>query len=192
MAQILREEHFNVEISDTLDVFLDTEKLKRTDLIVPLWTAGVITRDQLHNLLSAVAAGTGLAGLHGMADAFRCEIEYQGMVGGQYLEHPGDQVTYRVHFPYPYYPLVAGIGDFFVKTEQYYLMVDPSIQVLATSYFDRVNPPLVWRPVVMPVAWIKQYGSGRVYYTSLGHSPDIVKLPQVTAMLRRGMVWAAR
>ncbi|MFC5653435.1 ThuA domain-containing protein [Paenibacillus solisilvae] len=63
---------------------------------------------------------------------------------------------------------------------------------MATTYFDRVIPPLVWRPVVMPIAWIKKYGEGSVYYTSLGHSPEIVTLPQVITMIRRGMVWAAR
>ncbi|MDF2959155.1 MAG: hypothetical protein K0S39_890 [Paenibacillus sp.] len=193
IAAILQEANFDVEISNTLDIFLDTERLRRADLIVPLWTLGVITKEQLGNLLNATASGTGLAGLHGMADGFRCEIEYQGMVGGQFLAHPGGkQITYRVHFPFPFNPLVAGIHDFIVTTEQFYLMVDPSIQVLATTYFDRVNPPLVWRPVVMPVTWTKKYGEGRVFYTSLGHSPDIVKLPQVMTMIRRGMVWAAR
>lgn len=193
LARILREENFEVEIADTLDVFLDEEKLKRTDLIVPEWTAGKITEAQLKNFTNAIQNGTGLAGLHGMGDGFRCENNYQAMVGGQFLDHPGDQgTTYKVHIIEPNNPLVSGIGDFIVTTEQWYMLVDPSIHVLATSYFDQVKQPLVWRPVVMPVTWIKKYGEGRVFYTSLGHSPDIVTLPQVNTMMRRGMVWAAR
>ncbi|MEW9700207.1 ThuA domain-containing protein [Paenibacillus sp. SI8] len=193
LARILKEENFEVEIADSLDVFLDVEKLKRMDLIVPDWTAGTITAEQLRNFTDAVQNGTGLAGVHGMGDAFRCEISYQAMVGGQFLAHPGDTgATYRVHIVDPYNPLVVGIGDFTVTTEQWYMMYDPSVQVLAATYFDHVNPPLIWRPVWMPVSWIKMYGKGRVYFNALGHSPDILLLPQVETMVRRGMVWAAR
>ncbi|RCW42495.1 ThuA domain-containing protein [Paenibacillus prosopidis] len=194
LAGILRQEHFVVEISDTLDVFLDTEKLNRTDLIVPVWTVGTITEEQLNNLLNAVAGGTGLAGLHGgIVDAFRGEIRYQGMVGGQFVAHPGDAgVTYVVYMTDPHNPLVSGIGNFVVTSEQYYLLVDPSIQVLAVTRFDCVQPPLVWRPVTMPAAWWKMYGRGRVYVLTLGHAPETVLIPQVTEMIRRGMVWAAR
>jgi Uncharacterized protein conserved in bacteria len=195
LAQILRQEHFIVEISDSLDVFLDTEKLRRTDLIVPVWTLGTITEQQLDNLLNAVASGTGIAGVHGgIVDAFRGEVRYQGMIGGQFIAHPGEQgVTYSVCMTDPYNPLVSGIGNFVVReTEQFYVLVDPSIQVLAVTCFDRVNPPLVWRPVTMPVAWWKMYGEGKVYVLTPGHSPDIVLVPQITEMIRRGMVWAAR
>ncbi|MNB81069.1 Trehalose utilization [compost metagenome] len=193
LAQILTEEHFEVEISDTLDVFLDAEKLARTDLIVPEWTGGELTPEQLSNFTNAVQKGTGMAGVHGMGDAFRCEIQYHAMVGGQFLAHPGDTgVTYTVHIADPNNPLVMGICDFTVTTEQWYMIVDPSIHVLTTTYFDRIKPPLIWRPVVMPVSWIKKYGEGRVYFNALGHSPEILLLPQVLTMVRRGLLWAAR
>ncbi|TCM92701.1 hypothetical protein EV294_10889 [Paenibacillus sp. BK033] len=195
LAQILRQEHFIVEVSDTLDVFLDMEKLKRTDLIVPVWTLGTITGQQLDNLLNAVASGTGIAGIHGgIVDAFRGEVRYQGMIGGQFIAHPGEQgATYSVCMTDPYNPLVIGIGNFVLKmTEQFYVLMDPSIRVLAVTCFDRVNPPLVWRPVTMPIAWWKMYGKGKVYVLTPGHSPDIVLVPQITEMIRRGMVWAAR
>ncbi|MWC31037.1 ThuA domain-containing protein [Paenibacillus sp. MMS18-CY102] len=193
VAKILESEHFIVEIYDTLQVFDDRNKLMQADLIVPLWTAGKIEAEPLNNLLQAVAAGTGLAGIHGSADAFRGEIQYQAMIGGQFLAHPGDDTAmYRIHFPNPHNPLVAGIQDFYVTTEQYYMMVDPSVVALATTYFDRPAPPLVWRPVIMPASWVKQYGAGRIYYNSLGHRPDVIQLPQVTEMIRRGMLWAAK
>ncbi|WP_127530396.1 ThuA domain-containing protein [Paenibacillus kobensis] len=193
VARMLSQQHFRVDIYNTLDIFSYRTKLEEADLIIPLWTMGELTPDQTRNLTDAVAAGTGLAGLHATADAFRSVIEYQAMVGGQFLAHPGgQQVTYRVHLPHPTHPLVAGIGDFCVTTEQYYMMVDPSIAVLANSCFSTPAPPLVWRPVIMPTAWIKQYGEGRIYYNSLGHSPEIVLMPQVSEMLRRGLVWAAR
>jgi type 1 glutamine amidotransferase len=192
LAGILREENFDVEISDTLDVFLDLEKLKQVDLIVPVWTVGTLTEEQLNSFLSAVESGTGVAGLHGgLMDAFRGEIRYQLMIGGQFVWHPEENVTYRVHITDPNHPLVKGIPDFSVTSEQYYILVDPANEVLATTYFEG-SPPEVWRPVVMPTVWIKKYGKGRVYANALGHSPDIVTMPQVTEMIKRGMVWAAR
>jgi type 1 glutamine amidotransferase len=194
LAGLLRRENFEVEISDTLDILLDREKLMQTDLIVPDWTAGTITKEQLDSLLDAVSNGTGLAGMHGgMGDAFRCEIEYQLMVGGQFMAHPGGAgITYQVRVCNRNHPIMAGIQDFEVTTEQYYMLVDPANVVLATTCFDRVYPPEVWREVVMPVVWTKKYGKGRVFYCSLGHSLDVVTKPEVLTMMQRGMVWAAR
>ncbi len=111
LAALLRQENFEVEISDTLDSLLDREKLMQTDLIVPDWTAGTITKEQLTSLLDAVSNGTGLAGMHGgMGDAFRCEIEYQLMVGGQFVAHPGGAgITYQVRICNRDHPIMAGI-----------------------------------------------------------------------------------
>lgn len=184
LAGVLREEGFEVEVSDTLDAFLDEEKVMGLDLIVPVWTMGTIGREQLGNLLKAVQNGTGIAGCHGgLGDAFRNETEFQYMVGGQWVAHPGnDGVRYMVEVTAKEHPLVAGIEDFEVVSEQYYMHVDPANEVLAVTRFGTTE---------MPVAWTKHYGSGRVYYCSLGHHADIVAMPQVTEMMRRGMVWAA-
>ncbi|MBW5446071.1 hypothetical protein GE107_08350 [Cohnella sp. CFH 77786] len=193
LAGLLRKENFQVEISNTLDSLLDKEKLRRTDLIVPDWTLGTLTQEQLRNFLDAVSRGTGVAGMHGgMGDAFRGEIDYQLMVGGQFVAHPGGEgVTYQVHIVNRNNPITAGIRDFTVTSEQYYMLVDPANEVLATTRFQ-VHPPEVWREVIMPVVWTKKYGKGRVFYCSLGHSLNIVTMPEVLTMMQRGMVWAAR
>jgi type 1 glutamine amidotransferase len=193
LAGLLLQENFEVEMSNTLDVLLDREKLMRTDLIVPVWTLGTITREQLASFLDAVSRGTGVAGMHGgMGDAFRCEVDYQLMVGGQFVAHPGETgVTYTVRICNQQHPIMAGIRDFTVTSEQYYMLVDPANEVLATTCF-RVHPPEVWRETVMPVVWTKKYGNARIFYNSLGHSLDIVTMPEVLTIMRRGMVWAAR
>jgi len=194
LARLLLQENFEVEISDTLDSLLDREKLMLTDLIVPNWTLGAITKEQRASFLKAVSNGTGVAGMHGgMGDAFRCEIEYQLMVGGQFVAHPGGaNITYPVFICDRDHPIMAGIRDFVVTSEQYYMLVDPANEVLATTFFNRVHPPEVWRKVVMPVVWTKKYGNGRIFYNSLGHSLDVVTKPEVLTMMKRGMVWAAR
>lgn len=186
LAGLLREENYHVEISDTLDSFTDAEKLRRTDLIVPIWTMGTIKKEQLTPFLEAVReGGTGVAGCHGgMSDAFRNEVEYQYMVGGQWVAHPGDDgVTYEVNIVDRTHPLTEGLEDFIVVSEKYYMHIDPVIQVHATTSFGDVK---------MPVVWTKMYGKGRVYHCTLGHQANIVRMPPVLKLMKRGMLWATR
>jgi uncharacterized protein len=180
----LRAKGFDVTISDTLDAFKEND-LTQYDLLVPVWTMGTIQRDQLTPLLDAVRGGVGIAGVHGgMADAFRNETEYQFMVGGQWVAHPGNAgVTYEVFMDGEPDPITAGLPNVTVTTEQYYMHVDPGIRVLATTKFKN--------GVVMPVVWTKHYGQGRVFYCSLGHTVDIIENPTVLELVTRGMVWAA-
>ncbi|ANE45102.1 hypothetical protein SY83_00600 [Paenibacillus swuensis] len=184
-GNLLREASFEVEISDTLDCLLDEAKLAEIDLFVPVWTMGTITQEQLKPLLNAVTNGAGIAGCHGgMGDSFRNETEFQYMVGGQWVAHPGnDGVQYQVEMTSRNHPLTEGIEDFTVVSEQYYMHVDPANEVLATSSFGDVK---------MPVAWTKKYGEGKVYYNSLGHQANIVSMPETLEMMRRGFLWATR
>jgi uncharacterized protein len=183
-AQALREKGFEVEVSDTLDSFRDGEKLKALDLIVPVWTMGTIEKEQLTPLLEAVTGGVGIAGIHGgMGDSFRQQTEYQYMVGGQWVAHPGgDGIHYTVNIIDHTDPITAGIEDFEVDSEHYYMHIDPANKVLATTDFGTT---------VMPVTWKKMYGKGRVFYSSLGHVANIVAMPPVLEMITRGMLWAA-
>jgi Uncharacterized protein conserved in bacteria len=184
-AEMLRKESFEVIVSDTLESYADEELMKSLDLIVPVWTMGKIEQHQLKPLLAAVENGCGIAGCHGgMADSFRNEVEYQYMVGGQWVAHPGnDGVHYTVEMSIPGDPLTEGIGDFEVCSEKYYMHVDPAVKVHATTSFGDVK---------MPVVWTKKWGQGNVYYNSLGHQANIVAMPQTMELMRRGFLWAAR
>lgn len=192
--RILKEEQFEVEVSDTLESYSDAEKLLGLDLIVPLWTMGQIEQELVNNVSAAVQSGVGLAGLHGgMCDAFRNNVDWQFMTGGQWVAHPGnDGVEYMVNMKRGSSPLFEHIEDFQVKSEQYYLHVDPAVEVLATTRFPIVSGPHAANgPVDMPVAWTKRWGAGRVFYNSLGHHADIVDMKPVTEMMRSGFLWTA-
>lgn len=193
-AEMLEREGFSVTRSDTLEAFADAEALRALHLIVPIWTMGEIQNEWADNVINAVADGTGLAGCHGgMCDAFRNHVTWQFMTGANWVSHPGgDGVEYRVNIRNSSSPLVEGISDFTVKSEQYYLHVDPAIDVLATTRF----PNATWfhssnREVDMPQAWTKRWGVGRVYYNALGHHADIFDIPEAREMMRRGFLWAA-
>lgn len=193
--KVLEGENFEVEVSDTLDSFLDVEKLKSLHLIIPEWTMGTITGEQLAPVIEAVASGVGLAGCHGgMCDSFRQSVEWQFMTGGQWVAHPGgDGVEYTVNIKNGSSPIIEGMEDFVVKSEQYYVHIDPAIDVLATTNFPITN----WYHssnghVDVPVVWTKMWGHGRVFYNSLGHHADVFNSPSALEIMKRGFVWASQ
>lgn len=192
--EMMEAEGFIATIYDDLDCFKDDKVMKDVHLIIPVWTMGKIEKEQLDPVLAAVAAGTGIAGCHGgMCDSFRESVQWQFMTGGNWVSHPGgDGTPHRVNIKNSSSPLVEGIGDFDVSSEQYYLHIDPAVEVLATTRF----PVAHWfhsanKEVDMPVVWTKRWGHGRVYYNSLGHHNDIFDIPEAKELMRRGLLWAA-
>ncbi len=191
VGEMLEGHGFEVAIEATTEAFADAA-LGEFNLIVPAITMSRIEREELTNLLAAVRAGTGIAGFHGlMCDTFRNEPDYQFMTGGQWVAHPGNIIDYTVNITRPDDPVMAGIGDFPYRSEQYYMHFDPSVEVLATTtfkgdIFDEIEG------VVMPVVWKRRFGKGRVFYSSLGHVADEFQVPQMRTIFERGALWAAR
>lgn len=193
--RVLEQEDFDVVVSDTLDAFNDEAKLRELNLIVPVWTMGKISNDQLNAVTAAVRSGVGIAGGHGgMGDSFRESPEWQFMTGGQWVAHPGnDGVKYTVRIGPTKSPITEGLRDFDVSSEQYYMHVDPAVRVLAHTQFPTADGPHAGNgPVNMPVVWTKLYGGGRVFYNSLGHHADIIESEPCLTIMRRGFVWAAK
>ena len=200
-APWLEEQGYDVEVSDTLASYEDLDRLKSLDLVVPVWTQGTITEQQERNLLEAVWSGVGVAGWHGcMADSFRMSTDYQFMVGGQWVAHPGGFIDYEVNILDTGDPITAGLGDFRLHTEQYYMHVDPNNEVLATTTF-RGDQPVSGRSgydcpwidgTIMPVVWKRMWGAGRVFYSSIGHKIEDLVVPAANTMIKRGMLWASR
>jgi uncharacterized protein len=194
-AAELEKRGYRVTTSQDLDSYLDAEALARTDLIVQCWTMGTITDAQAAGLWAAVRAGTGFAGWHGgIVDSFRNTPRYQLITGGQFIHHPSEFVEYEVR-PAPgreSHPLVAGLPAYGVRTEQYYVHVDPSVDVLAVTDYveDPEMPEVLGR--VMPVVWTRSFGAGRVFVTTVGHKPDDHDVPEVHETIMRGLTWATR
>ena len=193
-TDILKEEGFEVTLSDTLDAFL--EDLTVYDLLIPVWTMGEITNEQVKHVWDAVAAGTGIAGCHGgMCDSFRTNTNWQFITGAQWVAHPGNsEAHYRVNIKKSASdPIVEGIEDFDVTSEQYYIHVDPAIQVLASTRFPVIDGPHAANGEVdVPVVFTKRFGKGKVFYNSLGHTSAVFAIPEAKELMRRGFLWAAR
>jgi len=188
---ILEKHDFGVTVESSTKAYADLD-LTKFDLIVPMITMSTIEPEELKCLVAAVRAGTGLAGFHGtMGDSFRNEVDYQFMVGGQWVQHPGDFMTYQVNITKSDDPIVAGIEDFEYHSEQYYMHVDPSNEVLATTTFNGDIMSEI-EGVVMPVAWKRKHGEGRVFYSGLGHNADEFEHDAMRTIFERGALWAAR
>lgn len=219
---LLEGEGFEVTVSDELECLGDLKFLMDMDLIVPMWTQGELDDRYAFYLSDAIISGVGIGGFHGgMCDSFRWNVEYQFITGSQWVSHPGDKwyhhmsklseenIAYvRRFYPTPSdgfvtdyevnikrgvaSPIVEGIQDFSLRSEQYYLHVDPCVNVLATTQVTTLGPHSANGPVTMPVVYTKLWGAGRVFYSSLGHVDNVFNIPEVTEITRRGMLWAAR
>jgi uncharacterized protein len=182
---------FEVRVETETAAFADPA-LHELNLIVPIYTMSKLDKPECANLTAAVRSGVGLAGFHGgMCDAFRDAVDYQFMTGGQWVAHPGGIIDFRVNIAKPQDPVMAGLSDFDFRSEQYYMHVDPSNEVLATTTFGGEHAAWV-EGVVMPVVWKRRHGAGRVFYSALGHVAAEFNVPQMSTILERGMLWASR
>ncbi|WP_298646194.1 ThuA domain-containing protein [uncultured Proteiniphilum sp.] len=187
----LKSEGAEVFVCDKLTCYDDSLLMANVDLIVQHYTMGELSGLQEKALCNAVKRGAGLAGWHGgMGDSFRNNTEFQYMVGGQWVSHPGNIISYTVNITDKNDPVTGGLKDFDMKSEQYYMHIDPNIKVLATTTFSGEHDFWI-EGAVMPVVWKKQYGKGRVFYSSLGHVASDFEVPEALEIMKRGIKWAA-
>lgn len=200
VADLFREqlvdEGFEVEVTGRIEDFQRAAEIKDLRLIVPVVTMAHISPEACRAVCNAVESGVGIAGCHGgMCDSFRESTEWQFLTGGQWVAHPGDDgVEYLIEIERSVpHPITDGISDFTVRSEQYYLHVDPGIQVLATCRFPNPKAPGVHsgNPCRMPQVWTKTFGRGRVFYCALGHRRTVLEGAEPREIMRRGFRWAA-
>ena len=198
---------FDVRVEDSPAVYADPAVMAATDLVLQCVTMSSIEKDEFEGLRTAVEAGTGLAGWHGgIADSYRNTASYLHLVGGQFAEHPGkhpderqgdasdNYVPYRVELTDAgrEHPITAGVADFDLTTEQYWVLADDYIDVLATTT-QAVRAWDPWtRPVTSPAVWTRQWGRGRVMVCTPGHRVEVLQDTNVRTIVERGLLWAAR
>ncbi|MCT3091783.1 hypothetical protein EFN92_03700 [Lactococcus lactis] len=195
-AAELEKENYEVTISRTLDVLDQITWLQAFDLIIMNWTRGNLSTERYENLQTAIASGTGLAGIHGgLLSAFQNSKKYMLLTGGVFVAHPDGVTTdYEVNIVEYDHPITRELTDFTVHTEQYYVLTDPAIHILATTDFDKAKHPNATNglPIKLPVAWTKYWGKGKIFYQSLGHDLAVCQISQVTRLTIQGFKWATR
>ena len=180
-----------VFLYDNMSCYKDSALMQKIDLIIHAWTQGNIDWEEEKGLLDAVKRGVGIAGWHGgLGDSFRNNVEFQFMVGGQWVSHPGGVIPYEVNITDKEDPVTKGLKDFRMNSEQYYMHIDPNMKVLATTKFSGEHAFWI-KGAVIPVVWKKTYGKGRVFYSSLGHVAGDFDVPEALEIMKRGICWAA-
>jgi type 1 glutamine amidotransferase len=198
---------FAVRIEDAPAVYTDAAYMASVDLVVQVNTMSTITKEEFAGLQAAVLSGTGMAGWHGgIADSYRDNADYLHMIGGQFAHHAGKDPAERTgeqsdnYIPYTVrftelgrsHPITAGLDDFDLVSEQYWVLSDEYNDVLATTT-QAVRPWDAWnRPVTAPAIWTRQWGRGRIFVSAPGHRLEILDTPPVREIIQRGMLWAAR
>ncbi len=182
-ANILKEElnknEFEVKSTSNFAVLLNEDLLKY-DVIIPVWSVGIKSTVYLKMLLNAVREGVGLAGFHGAIKWF-IDDKYYLLIGGNYLKDTEEE-SFQVKITDTYHPITEYIDDFQITSEKYYLQYDPRNKILAEADFGDVK---------MPISWVRKFGDGRVFYTSLAHSPEHLFEKHSLKMLLNGIEWAA-
>jgi uncharacterized protein len=187
----LQSEGALVDTFPSLAPYENEEYMKSIDLVIQVFTMSKISDPQSKGLLTAIKNGAGLAGWHGgLGDSFRENVEYQFMVGGQWVSHPGGVIDYTVQITDKKDPVTKGLKEFKMKSEQYFMHVDPNVKVLATTTFSGEHAAWI-EGATMPVVWKKQYGAGRVFYSSLGHVVGDFDVFEALEVLKRGIKWSS-
>jgi type 1 glutamine amidotransferase len=203
----LEQNGYSVRVESSPSIYADPIEMAGTDLIVQCVTMAEITREQLNGLRAAVEAGTGFTGWHGgIVDSYRASADYLQLIGGQFVTHPGKDPdvcigdesdkfvphTMTITDMGRQHPITAGLDDFLLSTEQYWVLHDDLIDVLATITHP-ADPWQPWhRPIVSPAIWTRRWGAGRIVVTTPGHTLDVLEEPNVRTVIERGMLWATR
>lgn len=203
----LKEHGYDVRVEESPKIYADADYLAGVDLIMQCMTMSTIEKDELRGLRTAVENGTGLAGWHGgIADSYRNSADYLHLIGGQFACHPGKHPDERTgersdnYVPYTVtmlpaaadHPITRGIPDFGLVTEQYWVLTDSYIDVLATTT-QSVREWDPWhREVTSPAIWTRQWGKGRIFVCTPGHQTDVLEDNNVRTIIERGLLWASR
>ena len=186
--QIARETGL-LEIVHTEDVSLLTADRLRDFDAVWFFTSGELplTAQQKADLLAFVRDGKGFGGSHSATDTLYTWPEYGELIGGIFDGHPW-VLDAPVDVEDPESPLVAHLAPSFRAEEEFYqfrAFSRDTVRVLLTLDTRGLNPAAA----DVPLAWVRPYGRGRVFYSAFGHFPISWTAPPLRTMLRQALLW---
>lgn len=183
LADILMRKGMSVKLVEDRD-FLRLDRLGAFDACVVYTSLAkdeTLSPEQVGGLIRFVASGNGFVGLHAASYSFLSNHEYLSMLGGRFIEHPPEG-RFRVAIVDRDHPITRGLESFEIDDELYILECDPKpLQILLESTCGSNR---------IPIAWVRPFGEGRVFYMSLGHGPDALGNPTFQRILTRAVEWA--
>lgn len=198
---------YRIRVEESTSVYADADFMPTVDLIVQANTMNTIDPAELAGLIAAVRNGAGMGGWHGgIADSYRNSADYLHMIGGQFAHHAGIEPELRTGEQSDYYlthtisivpersdhPIVTGLSDFELTTEQYWVLSDSYNDVLATTTVAARAFDAWQESVVSPSVWTRRWGAGRIFVCTAGHRVEVLDNPHVRTIIERGLLWASR
>jgi type 1 glutamine amidotransferase len=168
---------------------------------VLFYTGGTLEMDdqQKADFLSFIHDdGKGFIGVHSAAITFARWPEYVEMVGGTFDEHPWNTFAAPVIVEDPSFPGMQQWPKAFTLTDEIYQMKNFSRQTtrvlmrLDAEKLDLKNPKVHRQDRDFAVTWVKTYGKGRVFYTTLGHVEANWDMAEMQKMMIEAIKWAMR
>jgi uncharacterized protein len=185
---------FELALSEDVSVFT-ADGLRRYGAVMFFTTGELPMSDgQKQALVDFVRNGGGFLGVHSAADTFYQWPEYSRLIGGYFDQHPWHQQVRIVADRFD--PLVSFVGPSLVITDEIYQIRDFEagshvVLRLDPSSVDLTRENVHRHPWGWPLAWTRSYGSGRVFYTTLGHDEAVWRDPRFQMLLRNAVQWVA-
>jgi len=195
LTDIGRKSGFEVTATDDVSV-ITREGLKQYDAIA-FYTTGElpISDDQKQAFLDFVKSGKGFVGFHSATDTFYKWSEYGELIGGYFDGHPWHQeVTVKVEDSRN--PATQHLGSSFVINDEIYQFRNFSrdrvhvLLTLDTASVDMKKNGVHRTDGDFALAWCKDYGKGRVFYTALGHEPAVWQDERFQKLVVGALQWA--
>jgi type 1 glutamine amidotransferase len=162
--------------ADDVQRLLTPAALNGTDAVVFANTTGNLGVPDLPAFLSWIAAGHGFAAMHSASDTYHDSPAYLDMLGNEFETH-GGQTTVEAVVELPSHPAVAHLGSRYRVFDEIYRFTRNNrasvMPLLTLDHFPMDGLSRAGEPGDLPLAWAKSYGSGRVFYTALGHRDEL-------------------
>jgi type 1 glutamine amidotransferase len=188
---------FDVTVTDDVSAFTE-DNLQKFDAVM-FYTTGELpmNNQQKEAFLDFVRSGHGFVGVHSATDTFYMWPEYLQLIGGYFNDHPWHQKV-TVDVTDPANPIVSALAPSFEITDEIYQISD--FQYQDSHVLLRLDPNSVdlnksgvhRRFYGWPLAWTRNFGEGRVFYTGLGHELAVWKDPRYQTILLNGIKWTMK
>lgn len=188
LLSFLSKAGFQVTLTEDCSAFCEKE-IKNYDVIVCYMNRKNIRRSQEQGLLNSIIGSPrsntgkpkGFVGIHTAACSFPKSGAYYRMLGCKFLVHPKMREELHIEVKNHKHPVMQGITHFTILDELYLLELYPPFETLLSC---------VYRGFEHPVAWVKPYGMGRVFYTIIGHGKEQLNNIYFQKMIVNAIKWS--
>ncbi len=177
---------------------INKDTLKNFDVVLFFTTGNPVTKEELADLREWVRAGGALAGTHCATDTLYGESVYGDLIGAYFKTHPPGLQKIKVKIEDAKHPAAVGFTDGMDYEDEMYIFRDApysreKLHIILSIRADSFKPdPKVARADGdYAIAWCREEGKGKVFYTSFGHAPKVWQDEKFQKHLFGGLKWAA-